>query len=202
MKATLNKAAAQGAGLGSAWLRLRIALAAANPVALGALLLAACAAAAIAWLLPARELVEQQRLLARRVAALPAAPVPQAAPATDDHHLSLFYGTLGERRHAGQQVKALFALAEQSGLVLRQGEYKAAFERNARLHTYQVTLPVKGSYGAIWQFALATLRAIPFASLDDISFRRDAIGEAQVEARLRLTLYLSDTPADAPGAAP
>lgn len=202
MKATLNKAAAQGAGLGSAWLRLRIALAAASPVALGALLLAACAAAAIAWLLPARELVEQQRVLARRVAALPAAPVPQAAPATDDHHLSLFYGTLGERRHAGQQVKALFALAEQSGLVLRQGEYKAAFERNARLHTYQVTLPVKGSYGAIWQFALAALRAIPFASLDDISFRRDAIGEAQVEARLRLTLYLSDTPADAPGAAP
>lgn len=202
MKATLNKAAAQGAGLGSAWLRLRIALAAASPVALGALLLAACAAAAIAWLLPARELVEQQRVLARRVAALPAAPVPQAAPATDGHHLSLFYGTLGERRHAGQQVKALFALAEQSGLVLRQGEYKAAFERNARLHTYQVTLPVKGSYGAIWQFALAALRAIPFASLDDISFRRDAIGEAQVEARLRLTLYLTDTPADAPGAAP
>lgn len=202
MKATLNKAAAQGAGLGSAWLRLRIALATASSVALGALLLAACAAAAIAWLLPARELVEQQRVLARRVAALPVAPVPQAAPATDDHHLSLFYGTLGERRHAGQQVKALFALAEQSGLVLRQGEYKAAFERNARLHTYQVTLPVKGSYGAIWQFALAALRAIPFASLDDISFRRDAIGEAQVEARLRLTLYLSDTPADAPGAAP
>ncbi|KQQ89293.1 hypothetical protein ASF77_09200 [Massilia sp. Leaf139] len=195
-------------GARTAWLRLRIALATASPVALGALLLAVCAAAAIAWLLPARELLEQQRVLARRVAALPAAPVEQAAPATDDYHLSLFHGTLGERRHAGQQVKTLFALAEESSLVLRQGEYKAAFERNARLHTYQVTLPVKGSYGAIWQFALAALRAIPFASLDDISFRRDAIGEAQVEARLRLTLYLQDTPLqdtplqDTPGAAP
>jgi hypothetical protein len=60
------------------------------------------------------------------------------------------------------------------------------------VHTYQLNLPVKGSYAAIWQFALSALRAIPFASLDDISFRRDSIGDATVEARLRFTLYLSE----------
>ena len=191
-------AAMKGNTIKAAWLRMRIALSNASPVALGALLLCTCAAAAIAWLVPARELVEQERVLARRVAALPDAPDHAAPPATDDYHLSLFRGALGERRHTGQQVKTLFALAEKSGLVLRQGEYKAAYDRNARLHTYQVTLPVKGSYGAIWQFALGALRAIPFASLDEISFRRDAIGEAQVEARLRLTLYLSEPPGAAP----
>ena len=58
-------------------------------------------------------------------------------------------------------------------------------------YTYQVTLPVKGSYGAVWKFGMLALRAIPFASLDEISFRRDAIGDAAVEARLRLTLYLA-----------
>ena len=57
-----------------------------------------------------------------------------------------------------------------------------------------LNLPVKGSYGAIWQFALGALRAIPFASLDDIGFRRDSIGDPVVEARLRLTLYLKDVP--------
>ncbi len=36
------------------------------------------------------------------------------------------------------------------------------------------------------------LRAIPFAALDEISFKRDAIGEANVEARLRLTFYLTE----------
>lgn len=181
------------------WLRLRIALAAANPVVLGALVLCIGAAAALAWLLPARELVEEGRVLARRQAALPAAastaPV-QMEPATDEYHLALFNAALGDRRHAERQVKTLFALAAKSGLVLRQGEYKAAFERNARLHTYQVTLPVKGSYGAIWQFALGALRAIPFAALDEISFKRDAIGEAEVEARLRITLYLLDRPGE------
>lgn len=188
----------------AAWLRLRIGLSAASPVLLGALVLCIGAAVALAWLVPARELLGEQRVLARRSADLPGssgsavAPATLAPPATDEHHLALFYGTLGERRHTEQQVKALFALAAKSGLVLRQGEYKPAYDRNARLHTYQVTLPVKGSYGAIWQFALGALRAIPFAALDEISFKRDAIGDAQVEARLRLTLYLAERPGGAP----
>lgn len=187
--------------IAAAWLRLRIGLSAASPVLLGALALCIGAALTLAWLVPARALLGEQRVLARRSADLPRsppAPATLAPPATDEHHLALFYGTLGERGHTEQQVKALFALAARSGLVLRQGEYKPAYDRNARLHTYQVTLPVKGSYGAIWQFALGALRAIPFAALDEISFRRDAIGEAQVEARLRLTLYLAERPEGAP----
>jgi hypothetical protein len=110
----------------------------------------------------------------------------------------LFYDTLGERRYAEQQVKTLFALAAKNGLALSQGEYRTAYDRNARLTTYQINLPVKGSYGAIWKFALGALLAIPFASLDDIGFRRDSIGDPNVEARLRLTLYLKDEPGAAP----
>jgi hypothetical protein len=186
--------------LNAAWLRLRIALAAAGPVVFGALALCVLALAAMAWLVQARELVDGARVEARRVAALPPpAPVLAAAPpATDDYHLALFEAALGERRHAEQGVKTLFKLAGKSGLTLRQGEYKTAYDRNARLHTYQVTLPVKGNYGAIWQFALGALRAIPFAALDEISFKRDAIGEANVEARLRLTFYLTERQGAAP----
>jgi hypothetical protein len=190
-----------GLSLNAAWLRLRLALAAAGPVVFGALALCVLALAALAWLVQARELVDTARVEARRVAALPPPPAPAVAaapPATDDYHLALFETALGERRHAEQGVKTLFKLAGQAGLTLRQGEYKAAYDRNARLHTYQVTLPVKGSYGAIWQFALGALRAIPFAALDEISFKRDAIGEANVEARLRLTFYLTERQGAAP----
>jgi hypothetical protein len=185
-------AAMTAPAINAVWLRLRIALATWSPVAVGAALLCVLALAVLAWLLPARAELERQRKLARQVAALPAPFVAPAPPATDAHNLAVFYGVLGERRYAEQQVKTLFGLAAKTGLVLHQGEYKAAYDRHARLHTYQVTLPVKGSYGAIWQFALLALRAIPFASLDEISFKRDAIGQASVEARLRLTLYLAD----------
>ena len=186
--------------IATVWLRLQIALRAASPVALGALALCIGAALALAWLVPARTLLGQAVQASRSVVAPEpaAAPLVLAAPATDEHHLALFYGSLGERRHTEQQIKALFALAAKSGLVLRQGEYKAAYDRNARLHSYQVTMPVKGNYGAIWRFALGALRAIPFAALDEISFKRDAIGDAQVEARIRLTLYLNERPGAAP----
>ncbi|MBC7455389.1 MAG: hypothetical protein H7335_17180 [Massilia sp.] len=187
------------------FLRLRLWFAACGPIACGAAVLCLAGALTLAWLLPQRALQEQRQDVALRLAALPrsgagaAAPVQALAPADDN--LALFYANLGERRYAEQQLKTLFALAAKTGLLLSQGEYQGAFDQNGRFHTYRVNLPVKGDYGAIWQFAMLALRAIPFASLDDISFRRENIGEPAVEARLRLTFYLADPSDPASGVA-
>lgn len=173
-------------------LRLRLALRATSPVLLAALLLGASGIAALAWLVPAREALEAERELARRAAAAPP-PAPRVEPvASAGANLALFYASLGEKRVAERQVRTLFDIAAKTGLTLRQGEYKSGYDRNGKLHTYQINLPVQGSYGQVWRFALLALRAIPFASLDDISFKRDSIGQARVDARLRLTLYLAD----------
>jgi hypothetical protein len=180
----------------SPMLRLRIMLMRANPIVLAVSVLVLVLAGAFAWTLHAVWALERAQAAnaaqaPRQAQAAPATtPAPAPAPAPDN--LAAFYGALGERHGAEQQVRTLFALASKSGLVLRQGEYKAGFDRNAHVYTYQVNLPVKGTYQAIWQFAMAALRAIPFASLDEITFHRDAIGDATVEARLRLTLYLRD----------
>lgn len=187
----------KNAALAALALRLRLALGRLSPVLFLAALLYAAGFGTLAWLVPARDALEQERELARRAAALPPVPpvAPPAAPAASaDANLALFYDSLGQKRYVEQQVKTLFGIAAKTGLVLRQGEYKSGYDRNARLYTYQVNLPVQGSYGQVWQFAMLSLRAIPFASLDDISFRRDTIGQANVEARLRLTLYVLDTP--------
>ena len=179
-------------------LRARLWLRARGPVACigGALLVAAVVA--LAWLLPlaSRQNAQRAQALAAALAPKPVAPVPvkAASIASPDANLAAFNDVLGERRYVEQQVGTLFALAAKNGLSLSQGEYKSAVEKNGGFATYQVSLPVKGSYGAIWQFATAALGAIPFASLDDISFRRDSIGQAGVEARLRLTLYLKEAP--------
>jgi hypothetical protein len=182
----------------SPMLRLRLMLLRANPIMVAAIVVPLVMAGALAWTLHAvwameraQETYAAQAKQKGQAAATPApALAPAPAPAPDN--LAAFYGALGERGSAEQQVKTLFGLAAKSGLVLRQGEYKAGYDRNAHVYTYQVNLPVKGSYQAIWQFAMAALRAIPFASLDEITFHRDAIGDATVEARLRLTLYLRD----------
>jgi hypothetical protein len=184
--------------LGSPMLRLRLMLLRANPLVLAAGILVVVMAAALAWTLNAVWAMEraQEAYAAqakRQAQAAPAAgPDLAPAPAQAPDNLAAFYGALGARGSAEQQVRILFVLAAKSGLVLRQGDYKAGYDRNAQVYTYQVNLPVKGSYGAIWQFAMAALRAIPFASLDEITFHRDAIGDATVDARLKLTLYLRD----------
>ena len=104
--------------------------------------------------------------------------------------LAAYYDILGDKRYAEQQIKWLFAIAGESGLVLNQAEYKSAFDKNSQTTTYQVILPVKGPYQAIRRFCQQTLLLIPFAALDEISFKRDAITNTTLEAKLHFTLYL------------
>ena len=180
--------------LAAATLRLRLAVMACGPVFCVALMLLVAGAAGLGWLLPQRALQAGRHQVALRLALMPAAVQAKSTPVTSNDNLNAFYANLGEKRYAEQQVKTLFGLAGKARLSLSQGEYKSAYDRNARLHSYQVTLPVKGSYRDVWQFGMLSLRAIPFASLDEMSFKRETITDPQVEARLRLTLYLAERP--------
>ena len=109
--------------------------------------------------------------------------------------LATFYDALGDSRHAEQQLKTLFDLAQKNNLRLSSAEYKSVPGKNSRVRTLQITLPVNATYPAIRQFAEQVLLAIPFASLDELRFRRDGIGNPLLEAHLRFSLYLLEPPA-------
>jgi len=184
--------AMNAAGMQALVLRGQLALARIGAPACAAVVLCAAGVAAWTWLLPQR--AAQARVMAQPLPT-PAsllARQPAAAPPSANQNLADFYAVLGEKRHAEQQVRLLFDLAAKSGLALNQGEYKSAYDKTSRVSTYQIVLPVKGGYQPLWQFAMQGLRDMPFASLDEVSFRRDAIAEPVVEARLRFTLYLKD----------
>lgn len=170
-------------------LRARIALLRLGVPACVALVLCVAGVAAWAWLLPQR--AAQQKVMAVPLPS-PATLVTAPPPPSANQNLAEFYAVLGEQRYAEQQVKVLFDLAAKSSLVLNQGEYKSSYDKAARVSSYQINLPVKGPYQSIWQFAMQGLRDIPFASLDEVAFRRESIAEPAVEARLRFTLYLKD----------
>ncbi|MYM65266.1 hypothetical protein GTP45_00275 [Pseudoduganella sp. FT55W] len=170
-------------------LRARIAVLRLGIPACVAIALCIAGVAAWAWLLPQR--AAQARVMAQPLPA-PSALVTPPPPPSANQNLAAFYDTLGEKRYAEQQVKVLFDLAAKSSLVLNQGEYKAGYDKASRVSTYQIILPVKGPYQSIWQFAMQGLRAMPYASLDEVGFRRDTIADPTVEARLRFTLYLKD----------
>jgi hypothetical protein len=123
-----------------------------------------------------------------------------SARSQPEERLAAFYDTLGDKRYAEQQLKTLFAIAGKTGLALNQAEYRALSDKTSRITAYQITLPVKGSYEAIRQFCEQSLLAIPFASLDEIGFKRDAIGNNTLEAKLRIVLYLTEGKAGPPPA--
>jgi hypothetical protein len=78
-----------------------------------------------------------------------------------------------------------------TNLNLEHAEYRRGVDKTGRFVTYQVLLPVRGPYAAIRQFSEHVLISIPFASLDQMNFKRDAIATDAVAAQLRFTIYLA-----------
>lgn len=87
-------------------------------------------------------------------------------------------------------LNKLYGAAEAQNLVLEQGEYRLSPDKSGKLARYQITLPVKGTYLQIRQFVDQALTDVPVAALDDINFKREAIGASQLEARIKFTLYV------------
>ena len=123
-----------------------------------------------------------------------AAEVPPTAA-----HLKIFLDNLGDPRYTEQQLQSLFAIARGLSLELPQGKYRMACEAGASFCKYQIELPIKGPYVRVRSFLEDLLMVIPFASLDDLSFRREAVSDDEIEVRLAMTLFTRNTSSAALG---
>ncbi len=151
---------------------------------------AAFCASAVAWRVEERAALaaqaEELRARYRLAQAHPEAMKPGKA-----RQLRTFYEHFPSYASLPDWLARIYAAARTTGLNLDLGEYSMAQERGARLARYQLTLPVKGNYRQIRGFIGEVLREIPASSLDDISFKRDAIGGEALDARIKLTLYFA-----------
>lgn len=109
---------------------------------------------------------------------------------SDQEELNKFYGFF-VGTSLSDWLKKLYAAAAAQQLVLEQGEYRITPSKNGKLARYQITLPVKGNYLQIRQFVAQALNEVPIAALEEINFKRETIGATEVEARIKLTLFLS-----------
>jgi hypothetical protein len=104
--------------------------------------------------------------------------------------LKTFYGNFPPARQLPDQLARIYGVAGKQGLELRQGEYRLIQEMNAKLGRYQVTLPLRGSYTQVRQFVAEVMNEMPMASLDDLKFEKQQIGDPAIEAQIRITLFL------------
>ncbi len=130
------------------------------------------------------DVVSQQKKIRIAAKSLQATQDPPA------EQLIAYYKFFPAQTTAPLWLEKIYRAARNQGIQLEQGEYHTAREKSARLLHYQVTLPVKGSYLQLRKFLATVLTEVPIASLDNISFERQKIGDQAIEARIKLTLYL------------
>jgi len=143
----------------------------------------------------APETPSERRAGARETAA--AAETAEALPQADN--LQTYHSALGDAGQAEQYVRTLFALARKAGIELVQGDYKWEFDSGSNTYRYQILLPVKGGYGSIRYFCEQALLAMPFAALDELTFKRESIADEDLDSSVRFTLFLAGRPDLAPG---
>jgi hypothetical protein len=86
-------------------------------------------------------------------------------------------------------VQRMAALADAEQIALPRGEYQQQVHRATEVTQVQVSQSLRASYPQLRRYVEAVLRAIPNASLDQVSARRDNVGQSQLDVRLRWSLW-------------
>ena len=115
---------------------------------------------------------------------------PGTEPATQGSQLANFYGFFPGAQALPELLRAIQRAAETHGLRLDKGEYRLSQEGNFPLARYLVTLPLRGGYSEVRGFVNDVLDTVPAAALEDMTLKRQAIGDSRVEARVRFVLFL------------
>lgn len=110
--------------------------------------------------------------------------------ATPAAKLAAFYRFFETGATANDWLARLYAVAGEAGIEFRSADYRMR-DAGARLERYEITLPVTGSYRQIRAFLENALTAIPVLSLDQVTFSRQNVNDARVQAELRLSLHLA-----------
>ena len=111
-------------------------------------------------------------------------------PKTGIDKLNAFYGYFPPSERIADLLGEIYAVAARQSLTLDQGEYRVVRDSVGRLTHFQVILPVRGTYPQVRKFVAAALASVPNLSLDSVQFERQKVGDAVIEAKIKLVMYL------------
>ncbi|MDC7707926.1 hypothetical protein [Vogesella indigofera] len=107
--------------------------------------------------------------------------------------LQRFYRAFPHQETAPLWLEKIYAAAEAQQLALPRGDYKVLPDRSGQLLRYEVQLPVRGSYGQLRAFVAQLLAENPTLLLANLRFKRDSIGQPQLDAAIHLVLLLRES---------
>lgn len=104
--------------------------------------------------------------------------------------LNRFLDKLPKRSEIPVIVGQIFKLAAIAGVTLDRGLYEMTPLHSGHLAQYRMSFPIKGHYPDIRHFIDAILSTVPSAAVESLRIERKAIGDANVSADLRFSLFV------------
>jgi hypothetical protein len=141
-----------------------------------------------------RPLAEQQAALHGQVSRqerVAAQSTAHAEPVQDPRQeLGAFYGALARPADAPDLLRRLHRAARDQGVILDQADYRPLPDPEGGLTRYQIVLPAKGTYPEVRRFLVRASADVPGLAIDSVMFQRQQVGEAHLDAQIKLTLFL------------
>lgn len=141
------------------------------------------AATAFSGLFLAR-LEERNRALLTALSRKAQAP---ALPGADK--VDAVYEHLRKDEQTTDWLARLHAISTATGVQLKRASYRT-LKTDSRIVRYEIVLPAAGSYAQLRDFIKRALEEIPVLSLDQITMKRGASAESDIQAEMRLTLHM------------
>jgi len=120
-----------------------------------------------------------------------AAPSTDPRPGDPGQDLETFYRYFEKSASVSGALTGLHDAVADSGLAFEAAQYRLARDSSLRLARYEVTVPLRGTYAQVRSFVAALLERLPQVALEDVAIKRDSVGAASIEARLRLSIYMA-----------
>jgi len=95
---------------------------------------------------------------------------------------------------ASQLIGELARLARLHGLDLPRGQYSVTSLAGTSLQRWQLVLPMAASYPDLHAFLATALERLPNLTIDELKLKRDRIENSELQAELRLSLFVEATP--------
>ena len=93
-------------------------------------------------------------------------------------------------RQLPSELERLHGLAAEAGVQLDSADYRLIAGKDQLFERYAVNLPIRGSYRAVRDFLVTVRSEFPYLAIEEVALKREKIGQADLEAQVRLVLYL------------
>lgn len=93
-------------------------------------------------------------------------------------------------------VQDLLNLAEDQGLQMQRGDYRAYVDPAGNFLRYRMILPIKGSATSIYRFMQLALEKQKNLALSSVQFKRERIDSSEVEANIHWVVLTHLPPSD------